>query len=177
MIICYAENPSQPVEAAFRQIQEQRMQDMPILNPALRVEAVGFTHWQERWLGILVTPWCMNLMLLPENPENWTSIAAQARLFYHFPAGDFAFLGGDEPELGEYHSCALYSPMSQFADQRSAIAVGHAALVALMEAPPGQATQHDEGSADSAAAAAPTAPAPAMSKREFFGRIFPRINS
>ena len=41
------------------------MAGVPMLNPALRVQAVGFRHWQSHWLGVLVTPWFMNLMLLP----------------------------------------------------------------------------------------------------------------
>jgi len=165
-------DPARFVEAAFRAIQTQRMQGVPILNPALRVEAIGFTPWRGRWLGLLITPWCMNLMLLPEQMSAWTSIAAQERLFYEFPAGTFAFLGGHEPELGEYHSCALYSPMAEFADQASARAVGHAALAALM-IPLAAADDADKV----AEAPAPPEPAAAMSKREFFGRILPRINS
>ena len=36
-----------------------------MLNPALSVEAVGFRPWDEHWLGVLVTPWFMNLWLMP----------------------------------------------------------------------------------------------------------------
>ena len=34
----------------------ERMHDVPILNPALNVEAVDFQRWQRHWLGVLVTP-------------------------------------------------------------------------------------------------------------------------
>ena len=36
-----------------------------MVNPALAVEAVGFRPWGEHWLGILITPWFMNLVLMP----------------------------------------------------------------------------------------------------------------
>ena len=31
------------------------------VNPALAVEAVGFRPWEDHWLGVMVTPWFMNL--------------------------------------------------------------------------------------------------------------------
>ena len=31
------------------------------------LEAVGFAPWESHWLGVLVTPWCINLMLLPRD--------------------------------------------------------------------------------------------------------------
>ena len=103
------------------------MADVPILNPALQVEVVGVSIWQGCPLAVLITPWCMNLVLLPAKDGE----AEAERTFYRFPSGNFAFLRGSEPEIGEYHSCALFSPMSQFADQEGARAVAEAALAAL----------------------------------------------
>ena len=37
------------------------------VNPAVEVEAVGFAPWDAHWLGVMVTPWFMNLMLLPRD--------------------------------------------------------------------------------------------------------------
>ena len=50
------------LEATYRLIEKARMQDVPILNPALKVEAVGIRRWQGGgWFGALVTQL--------ENPE------------------------------------------------------------------------------------------------------------
>ena len=169
-------DPSRLLEAAFRRIESERMAGVAVLNPALCVEAVGFARWQEHWLGILITPWFMNLVLVPGREEGWQSVADGARIFRRFPAGDYAFLGGHEPELGEFQTCALFSPMAQFAEQDSARAVALAALEALQRQPE---------KPDAAKPAAPLAkdaldhPEPAalkrpMSKREFFGSVFRR---
>ena len=48
----------------FSRIQAERMADVPLLNPALTVETVGFRLWQDSWLGVLITPWSMNLLAL-----------------------------------------------------------------------------------------------------------------
>jgi [NiFe] hydrogenase assembly HybE family chaperone len=169
----HTEDPSSRLEAAFRRIEAGTMADVPILNPALHVEAVGFTRWQDHWLGIVITPWFMNLVLVPGAAGSWQSVAPGQRLFRNFPSGDFAFLGSDEPEVGEFQSCSLFSPMAQFADQAGARDVAHAALAALLcESTAAQATIPPNAPAlEDPKQAALERP---MSKREFLGGVFRR---
>lgn len=125
-------SPGDAVEAAFFRIQREQMADVPILNPALSVEAIDFQRWQGHWLGIVVTPWCMSLLLLPGSADNWLSTGENKRRFVRFPAGDFAFLGSAEVELGEYQSCPLFSPMGKFSTQSQATLTARASLIALL---------------------------------------------
>lgn len=146
-----SENPADAVEAAFFRIQREQMADVPILNAALSVEAVDFQRWQGHWLGVVVTPWCMSLLLLPGRDEGWVATGDNKRRFVRFPAGDFAFLGSHEPELGEYQSCPLFSPMDRFATQHEASLTARASLVALLTVPgqadaPAKASNDDEPS-------------------------------
>jgi [NiFe] hydrogenase assembly HybE family chaperone len=128
-------DPSALVEAAFSRIEAERMAGLPVLNPALRVQAVDFQPWQGHWLGMLVTPWSMGLMLLPGNEEGWQSVAENRRRPVNFPAGDFNFLGGTEDEIGEYQTCPLFAAMAQFADQQQAVATARLSLAALLQPP------------------------------------------
>jgi [NiFe] hydrogenase assembly HybE family chaperone len=128
-------SPAEAVEEAFFRIQREQMADVPILNPALSVEAVDFQRWQGHWLGIVVTPWCMSMLLVPGSSDNWVSTGDNKRRFVRFPAGDFAFLGSAETELGEYQSCPLFSPMGQFATQSEATMTARASLIALLTDP------------------------------------------
>jgi [NiFe] hydrogenase assembly HybE family chaperone len=125
-------SPADAVEEAFFRIQREHMADVPILNPALSVEAVDFQRWQGHWLGIVVTPWCMSMLLVPGSSENWVSTGENKRRFVKFPAGDFAFLGSEEVELGEYQSCPLFSPMGKFSTQSEAIMTARASMIALL---------------------------------------------
>lgn len=172
----HASDPAAQVEAAFRRIERERMQGVPILNPALQVQALPFERWQGQWLGTLVTPWFMNLMLLPGDAEGWKPAREGERVFHRFAAGDFAFLGNLEPDLGEFQTCSLVSPMGQFPDQASAIATARAALAMLhvQPAPDGLAPA-TKGCAAAGAVAEAAAPAPARppapARRVFlFGR-------
>ncbi len=130
-----AERPS-PATAlvnAFDQVLHQQMQGMPMLNPALAVEAVGFRAWREHWLGVLVTPWFMNLVLMPRITAAWHAVGERESRPHVFPAGVFEFIGGHHPALGDYQACSLFSPMFEFADQHTARATAAAALEALFD--------------------------------------------
>jgi [NiFe] hydrogenase assembly HybE family chaperone len=151
------------VQAAFERVHRDRMAGLPFVNEALRVELVGLRRWQGRWLGVLVTPWSMNLMLLPADdaPEGtppWPRLATGEFAEFAFPAGVLSFLGGREGEAGEYLTCSLFSPVFEFADQAAARQMAEACLLALL---------------DPQAAAAQAAPArepqPSLSRRRFLG--------
>ena len=169
-------DPSSALEAAFRRIEVERMAGVGVLNPALAVEVVGFSRWQDYWLGVLVTPWFMNLVLVPASDAGWKQAAGGERIFHRFASGDYAFLGGQEPEAGEFQSCALFSPMDRFPDQESARAVAREALLALHAVPAGKeratAGAHSlEAGVTSLDEGAPQQP---QSRREFLHRIFMR---
>jgi [NiFe] hydrogenase assembly HybE family chaperone len=129
----FDQDPSPQVEQAFRRIEAERMAGLPFCNSALRVEAVGFAIHDEQWLGVLVTPWTMNLMVLPGRAETWVSAPEGRRLLIAYPAGDLPFLGGEEAEIGEYLVCPLFASMAQFDDQESARLTARASLIALLK--------------------------------------------
>lgn len=126
-------DPSAAIERAFEQICATRMAGLPFLNPALRVEAVGFHVWDCRWLGVLITPWFMNLMLVPDDARAWHHVRYGDSVSYALPAGVFEFISAREPLLGDYQSCSLFSPVFEFADQDGARATAVAALAALFD--------------------------------------------
>lgn len=128
-------SPASAVEQAFFRIAREQMADVPMLNPALSVEAVDFQRWQGHWLGVVVTPWCMSVLLVPGGEGNWQSTGDNQRRFVKFPAGSFAFLGSTAGELGEYQSCSLISPMGQFATQDEAVMTARASMIALLSEP------------------------------------------
>ncbi len=121
------------LEQVFRRIETERMQGLPILNSALRVSAVGFRHWQGHCLGVLITPWFMNLMLLPNEGDGWRELRIGDKQLHQFPSGSYEFIVGEEPGVGRYQMCSLFSPVFEFADQETAEATAEAAMQALME--------------------------------------------
>ncbi len=134
----FAENPSAQVEATFRRIHAERMADLPLLNPVLDLAAVGFARHGNDWRGVLVTPWCIDLLLLPATAD-WPVPGPHERVFRQYASGNFAFLPNHEAELGDYLTCALIHDMQQFPDQDTARLTAQACLIAL-DLAPGQPT-------------------------------------
>lgn len=126
------DTPADGLEQVFRQIQAQRMDGVPVINPRLRVQAVGFHPRDDAFLGVLITPWFMNLVLLPEEGDGWQELPVGSTVPHRFPAGEYDFIVGHEEGLGRYQSCSLFSPMFEFADMEAAVATAEAALGALL---------------------------------------------
>lgn len=131
----YAAAPAQHLEAVFRDIERTRMAGLPILNTSLTVEAVGFTPWQGHWLGALITPWFLNLVLVPGAQGEWPHAAEGERIVRQLPAGSCNFYGCFEFVIGEFHASSVCSPMSRFTDQAAARAEAQRALAAWLTVP------------------------------------------
>ena len=120
------------LEQTYSTIQTERMCGMPFLNSVLRAQAVGFQRWGEHCLGVMITPWFMNVMLLPCEGDGWTDLPPGTTVQHRFPSGVYEFVVGEESGIGRYQSCSLFSPMEMFEDQTAAVATAEAALAALM---------------------------------------------
>lgn len=116
----------------FAEVFHSKMRDVPLVNHALHVEAVGFQPHDEGFLGVLVAPWFMNLILLPK--EGRPARKAGEKEVLSFPSGDYEFLHNARPEVGPYLACSLFSPMSDFTSQMQAKDVARAVMAELFKA-------------------------------------------
>lgn len=123
---------SHALETTFNEILAKRMRALPVVNLSLSVQAVGFNRFGEDCLGILITPWFMNLMLLPGPRSHWREQQPGAKIDKRFPYGVFEFTLGSETQIGAYAFCSLFSPMFQFENQAAALATAQAALQGLL---------------------------------------------
>lgn len=166
-----AGNPAARAEAVFSRIAATRMAGLPLNNPALCVEACGFRAWQSLWLGVLVTPWTINLMLLPGGNPAFRRLGPDEKQRWAFPSGDYEFLGGEEAELGAYQTCSLFSPAFEFSRHEDACHAARAALEALLEPAGGgvSAARREQARLDGR----PLREQP-LSRRAFLGGLLPR---
>lgn len=171
-------DPSQRLTTAYRAV-AQRMEGLNFVNPAIDVEAVAFAPWDRHWLGVMVTPWFINLMMLPREPDGWTSLPQGKTLRYRLPAGDYDFISSRDEAVGEYHMCSLISPLLEIPDHTTARQVAELARAAILD--PANAPVPDVPKDAAAGAAAPgplaqikeQAQAP-LSKRDFLRGRFLR---
>jgi len=122
----------QLLEDTFNLIHKTRMHDIPILNDKIKVAAIGFNLWEGTYICVMVTPWFMNLMLLPGEDEDWDELDKQTKQSHVFPSGRYTFITGFEPAIGKYQTCSLFSPMFEFADNVAAVDTAEAAIKELL---------------------------------------------
>ncbi len=122
------------LEADFREIWHAKMRDVPMVNKLLAIEAVGFELIEGRPLGVLISPWFMNLVLLPAEGEDWSGLVAGTKELIAFPSGDYEFIHNTRETIGGYKACSLFSPMGEFKSQAQAQDVARAIMVALFDA-------------------------------------------
>lgn len=117
----------------FTEVWHAKMRDVPIVNKVLHVQAVGWRVHEGRPLGILISPWFMNLIQLPAEGEDWSDLMAGAKEHLTFPSGDYEFISNVREMTGGYKACSLFSPMGEFKSQAAAVEVAEAVMVALFQ--------------------------------------------
>ncbi len=121
------------LEVHFREVEMTRMRDVPILNPALQVEAVGFQPIHAGCLGVLITPWFMNLVWLP-SVERGADMPDSPLLT--LPSGEYECQPNYAPTVGAFYTCSLFSPVLQFESQAAAVLTAREVMKLMLGVPP-----------------------------------------
>jgi [NiFe] hydrogenase assembly HybE family chaperone len=103
------------------------MRSVPICNDALAVEAIGFRAYGESAVGVVVTPWFMNLVIVADAPTSGASVRVA------LPAGDVECAPARLDGFPDMLSCSLFSPMSEFSDMGTARVAAGEAMRALFD--------------------------------------------
>ena len=118
----------------FTHIGLTAMRDLPIYNHNLEVEAVGFQPTDNGWLGVLITPWFINVILLPEQ-RSAATVPLGDKVTHELASGEHEFSVGEDDELGRYDFITLASPTLNFKSQLAAREAAEKALAKLTTPP------------------------------------------
>jgi [NiFe] hydrogenase assembly HybE family chaperone len=114
--------------ATYRETVQPKMCGLPMYNAALRIEAVGFALRDGRLSGVLLTPWCMNLVLLPDESDAWHKLPPGKTVAVEFPSGNHSCLLSAVEGVVPHLSLPLFTTVQDFADQDTARRVALEAL-------------------------------------------------
>ena len=120
--------------ARFTHIGETRMRDLPIYNHHLEVEAVGFQPTDNGWLGVLITPWFINVILLPEQ-KSLANLPLGEKITHKLVSGEYVFTVGEDDELGCYDFITVASPTRNYKTQEAARDASEKVLHKLLTPP------------------------------------------
>lgn len=124
----------QRLEDRYRHVHATAMADVPICNSALSVAATGFRSHSGRAIGIITTPWFMNLVAvdLPDGPGS-DPVPPGSTVRMGLPAGEVEFIAGELETIGRVDSCSLFSPVFEFADMETALQTAEEAMRAFFD--------------------------------------------
>ncbi len=132
---------AEAITSAYAQASEA-MRALPVYNDQVGIEVIGPRRCTDGWIGVAITPWCMNLVLLGDEAQHRRE-GMQREVA--FPSGSYRFTVAYLKDLPPVEVCSLFSPMEDFPDTESARAVAHEALRALLM-PVGQAPSPNDAS-------------------------------
>lgn len=109
----FQSSPAPQLEAAFQAIAESSMQHLPFFQPQIPVKACGFQLFEDQWIGCMLTPWMLSLLVLPGPDQVWQQRAVGEKLALSLPCGNIRFTVGDISGCGQYLAASLMSPLKR----------------------------------------------------------------
>ena len=132
----WVEDPTPALLRHFRVVLETRMSGLPFLNPDMAVAVVECQRVAGDWLAGVVTPWSLQLVLLPGGGSHWYDTAVGGRRVVALPAGELVFIGDEgEASLPAFQYCPLITPVQHITDNEVATAIMRDAYAAVLTAP------------------------------------------
>ena len=107
------------------------MLGLPAYNAALDVEAVGFEIRHGRFSGVLITPWCMNLVVLPGPDDDWQGLPSGTAVELEFPMGRYTCMVSRPDQIPAHLSLPLFTSVQAFDNQDTARQVASEVLLTI----------------------------------------------
>jgi [NiFe] hydrogenase assembly HybE family chaperone len=124
------------------------MRDLPIYNDKVAIEAIGFQRFgDDALLGVVLTPWFMNLILLPVVPEPMRMAEIGRPVEVEIPVGKRTFVIGGNDVIGLYRAHSLHSPVLTFTLPGQAQAEARRQIGVLLTPPAPEPVGKQNGSA------------------------------
>ena len=106
----FASNPAPLLVAQYERIAREEMQALPFYHPDMPIVA-ECVLFEGQWLGCVLTPWMLSVVVLPGPDQLWPVRSNSDRLALQLPCGNMTFMVGELPETGQLLACSLMSPL------------------------------------------------------------------
>lgn len=125
----------------YRDAMDREMAGLPIINPELDVAAVGFTPVGAGQLGMVITPWLLSAVWIPDVRDDHRR--PPETILRRLPSGDYELAVVRMPRVGAFESLSLLSPVDVLTDMTVAREAAEAALAELLAPAPNEAPSRD----------------------------------
>ncbi|EPT9750005.1 hydrogenase-2 assembly chaperone [Yersinia enterocolitica] len=111
VIAGHEQNPAALLEQVFGQVAADEMRGLPFYRDHIPLRACGFQLFEQQWIGALLTPWMLSLVVLPGPQQSWQCRAVGERLMLALPCGGISFTVSEIAGCSQYLSRSLMSPL------------------------------------------------------------------
>ncbi|WP_429073342.1 hydrogenase-2 assembly chaperone [Aeromonas veronii] len=139
----FASNPAPLLVAQYERIAREEMQALPFYHATMPIVA-ECTLFEDQWLGCVLTPWMLSVVVLPGPEQLWPVRSSSDRLALQLPCGNMTFMVGELPESGQLLACSLMSPLDPHLGAEQGRALVSSSLKMLLSLP----VQQGAGSVD-----------------------------
>lgn len=130
----FATNPAPLLVAQYERIAREEMQALPFYHATMPIVA-ECTLFEGQWLGCVLTPWMLSVVVLPGPDQLWPVRSSSDRLALQLPCGNMTFMVGELPESGQLLACSLMSPLDPHLGAREGRTLVSSTLKMLLSLP------------------------------------------
>ena len=130
----FASNPAPLLVAQYERIAREQMQGLPFYHATMPIVA-ECVLFEAQWLGCVLTPWMLSLVVLPGPDQLWPVRSSSDRLALQLPCGNMTFMVGELPETGQLLACSLMSPLDPHLGAEEGRALVSSTLKMLLSLP------------------------------------------
>ncbi len=123
------------LERHYQRIWREKMRGLPFVNEKLAVESVAFRPLGPDLAGILISPWFINLVILPGD-DALGALQQGDAVERTIGTEHIGFTVDLAPTLGHFLSAVLFRSVEDFPDRATARAVAEEVLELLFAPPP-----------------------------------------
>ncbi|HHQ4518046.1 TPA: hydrogenase-2 assembly chaperone [Aeromonas veronii] len=130
----FASDPAPLLVAQYERIAREEMQALPFYHATMPIVA-ECTLFEDQWLGCVLTPWMLSVVVLPGPDQLWPVRSSSDRLALQLPCGNMTFMVGELPETGQLLACSLMSPLDPHLGAEQGRALVSSTLKMLLSLP------------------------------------------
>ncbi|MEH8225355.1 hydrogenase-2 assembly chaperone [Aeromonas veronii] len=130
----FANDPAPLLVAQYERIAREEMQALPFYHATMPIVA-ECVLFEGQWLGCVLTPWMLSVVVLPGPDQLWPVRSNSDRLALQLPCGNMTFMVGELPETGQLLACSLMSPLDPHLGAEEGRALVSSTLKMLLSLP------------------------------------------
>lgn len=130
----FEQEPSILFQSAMQEVAKE-MQDLPFYREGIECYCPKFVLFENQWIGTVVTPWMLSVVILPGKDQQWEPREIGDKLTIQLPYKSLTFTVSSLETIPQYLSCSLHSPIDPSMTNAQAVQLAQDCLRMILSMP------------------------------------------